>query len=145
MSSDLAILADQVVLAINAAPPAPGVLAVRRMSPVIDLATMGEGVHLTVIPRSLTPTPGTRGGAMYDMAIDVGVQRRVDPDNLAACDAMLTIVQAIIVRLYAGNLPGLAGLRPISIENDPAFAADHLANFRVFTSVLTVTYRVTIQ
>lgn len=145
MSSDLAILAEQVVLAINAAPPAPGAIAVLRMSPVMDIEKMGDDILLSVIPRSLTPTPGTRDDPMYDLAIDVGVQRRLNPDDLPACVAMLTIVQAIITRLYRGNLPALPGLRPISIENDPAFAADHLANFSVFTSVPTITYRVALQ
>ncbi|MBL0920925.1 MAG: hypothetical protein IBJ10_02220 [Phycisphaerales bacterium] len=140
--SDLAQLADAIVAELNAGPAFdPTIVAVRKSVPVIELSKMADGIFVSVIPRSITVAGGTRAGALVDLTVDIGVQRRVDPADDAAIDEMLGLVQAIGERLYNRRLAGLPGANYVSATNEPAIAADHLERFKVFTSVLSVTYR----
>jgi len=54
----------------------------------------------------------------------------------------VALVEQIADYLRQRPLGGAPGVLWVRSANDPIYAAEHLAEDRVFTSVLTVTYRV---
>jgi hypothetical protein len=106
--------------------------------PAFELADLAD-VHVTVVPKGLEVTGATRSACQYDFHVDVGVQKKLGTDLEAETAAMLAFVDEIATFLRRKPVAGAAWVRT---ANDPAYAPDHLADKRVFTSVLTVTYRV---
>lgn len=142
MTSDFAVIAQAIVDDLNAAGLTPAFTAARALVPTLDLSTIGDAVQVLVVPRSATFDGGTRLAQFADLAIDIGVQAKVNVDDPASADPLLALVQAIGVRLRGRTLAGAPGAQWRAMSNEPAMAADHLAKFQVLTSVLTVTYRV---
>ncbi len=144
MSSDLSVLAQAITVALAAHNFGVSFTPVRRFVPITEIKAMGNAIVVQVVAKAITPTEqNTRGYPTFDFSVDIGVQKRVNPDDLAEMDAMMGLVQAIVRFLFDGNLT--IPVRPLSITNDPAYAPDHLAQHRVFTSVITATYRVALQ
>jgi hypothetical protein len=152
MTAPLIDIADAVVAALNTAanpappnppgPPAEPVFAqpftaVRKVLPVYDLAELA-GVHVTVVPRGADVTGATRSASQYDLHVDVGVQKKLGADLEAETAGMLALVDQIATFLARRPMGGAAWVRA---ANDQAYLPDHLADKRLFTSVLTVTYR----
>ena len=136
-------LSDAVAASINAGAFDPPVTAERSHLPIFDLGTVGDAIKVSVVPRSLTVAAASRSSGFFDAAIDIGVQRRVDPDDPAQVDALHGLVEQVGDRLRLSPLETLPGAQWIASEHDPLLAAEHLERLSVFTSVLTVTYRLT--
>lgn len=113
----------------------------RGYCPVVDLPAL-DGALVTVIPKSLAISAATRADGFYDCAVDIGVQRKVDPDKPAELDALMKLVEEIGDRLRGLRIAEPVAAAWLSLENEPVFASEHLAERSQFTSVLTVTYRV---
>jgi hypothetical protein len=95
------------------------------------------------VPRSLTVANASRATNVFDASIDVGVQRKVDPNDPAQIDALLDLVERIGDHLRLKRLGTLPEAQWLTSEHDPILAAEHLERLSVFTSVLTLTYRLT--
>ncbi len=139
--STLIALADAIVASLNGGTFSVPFQAERGYRPVVELPAL-ETVKVTVIPKSLAISAATRTDGFYDCAIDIGVQRKVNPDEPAELDALMKLVEEIGDHLRNRRLDGLAIAAWLSLENEPVFAPDHLEQHRQFTSVMTVTYRV---
>ena len=112
--------------------------AVRAYQPTYELKDMAA-LHVTVVPKSVTATPGSRAGNFHDYAIDVGVQKKFEQE--ADIDALMALAQEIagfLNRRRLGACPDVAWVRT---RNDPIFVPEHVGELRQFTSVITVTYR----
>jgi hypothetical protein len=141
-------IADAVVAALNAAAnPDPPVgepafsqpfTAVRKVLPAYELADLA-GVHVTVVPKGVDVTGASRSACQHDFQVDVGVQRKLGTDLEGETAAMLVLVDGIATFLRRRAMAAAAWVRS---ANEPVYSPDHLAEKRLFTSVLTVTYRV---
>ena len=139
--STIIALADAVVASLNAGPFSLPVTVQRGYRPAVELPDLAA-VKVTVIPKSLAISAATRADGFYDCAIDIGVQRKVNADDGPTLDGLMHLVEEIADRLRLHRLEAFPGAAWLAIENDPIFAPDHLEKERVFTSVVTVTYRV---
>ncbi|MEP0848610.1 MAG: hypothetical protein HRF50_17530 [Phycisphaerae bacterium] len=139
--STLINIADAVVTSLNAASFSQEVDAERRYRPTFELAEL-DALRVSVVPKSLAITGATRAANYFDCAIDVGVQKKIDPDEPAELDTMMNLVEEIADHLRMKRLSDAPEAAWLSIENEPVFAPEHLDQQRVFTSVLTVRYRV---
>lgn len=138
-------VADAVAAELNAAPVSPATFsqtfaAERLVLPIFELADLAE-LKVTVVPRSLQITGSTRAASQYEVAIDIGVQKRVGKQVDDDVEALSTLVDEIADYLRRRPLSGASYVAWVSIANEPVYAPEHLAEQRVFTSVLTVTYR----
>lgn len=136
-------IADAVVAAINAgtfAYPHP-VAAGREYVPVHELDDLVD-LAVTVVPTGLTASLLDRGSRyLFDYLIDIGIQRRTEPTN-AERDAMMYLVEQVVDLLRVNPLALPAGVaRCVGVANAPIFVPQHLDEKRVFTSVVTLTYR----
>jgi len=134
-------IADAIVQSLNAGSFSMPVEAQRCYQPVHDLSQLQQ-LRVSVVPKSLTATIAARSDSYFDCAIDIGVQRKVDADDQEALDGLMHLVEEIADHLRFHRLDAFPNAAWLSVENNPIFAPDHLEKERVFTSVLTVTYRV---
>ena len=150
MSSTLIQIADAVTAAINASGLLPaGVTAIRGYRPVVELEDL-VALHVTVVPKGVTLTGASRSLVQHDFDVDVGVQKRLPSDvsqDQAELDALMALVEQLGDYFRLKRLDGLPSFSAVpgawtKSENSPVFAPDHLEQMRVFTSVLTLTFRV---
>jgi hypothetical protein len=135
-------IADAVVAELNTAAPtliAGGFVAERHYRPVMDLRELAE-LKVTVVPRGVTITPANRAGNQSDVQIDVAVQKKVDDADSAALDELMVLVERIGDLFSHRRLAG-ASATWAKTENKPIYSAEHLEQYRTFTSVVTLTFR----
>ena len=136
-------IADAVTAEINAAAPgtfSQSFTAQRSVLPAFDLEDLAE-LKVTVVPKSVQITGSTRAASQYEIAIDIGVQKKVGTDLDAEVAVLGTLVDEIADYLRRRPLSSAPSVAWTAISNDPVYAPQHLAEQRTFTSVLTVTYR----
>jgi len=137
-------VADAIVAALKAEPLKLD--AVRAYRPEFELAEL-KTLRVSVVPRGIEITSLGRNANQHDVSVDVGVQQKVDPDDMAALDALMAKVQQIADELRLRRLElsggGSAGAGVwVKTANEPVYSPDHLQTKQVFTSVLTFTFRV---
>ena len=136
-------IADAVAATLNA-PGEPGFsqsfTAERKALPAFDLADLA-GLHVTVVPKGVEITGASRSLSQHDHQIDVGVQKKVGSDLEADVSALCGLVEEIAAFLARRPLTGVPGAAWVRTANEPVYSPEHLAEKRLFTSVLTVTYR----
>jgi hypothetical protein len=140
MAATILALADAVVAQLNTTSFSQPVVAVRHYQPVFELSEMTE-LRVSVVPRSVASKALDRSRYSYDYKIDVAVQRKVEP-TVGNLDALLELVEEIADHFRAQPLVGYPQARCIEVDNEPVYAVEHLEEYRQFTSVLTLTYRV---
>jgi len=136
-------MADAVATELNAAPTgtfSEPLTAQRRVLPEFDLQDLVE-LKVTVVPKSVEITGSTRSASQYEIAIDVGVQKKLGKDLDTEVATLGTLLDEMADYLRNRTLDQAQFARWVGIRNDPVYAPEHLAEQRVFTSVLTVTYR----
>ena len=139
MATILAI-ADAVVAQINGGPFVPSLAAERHYQPKFDLEQMTT-LHVSVVPRGVASRNLDRNRNAFDYDIDVAVQQKTDMSP-ASLDALMNLVEGIADLLRPGPLAGYPDARCVEVKNVPVYALEHLDEFRQFTSVITLTFRV---
>ena len=136
-------IADAVATELNAADPATfseTFTAQRMVLPAFDLPDLAE-LKICIVPKSVTITASTRTASQYEIAVDIGIQKKLGKDLDAGVESLGTLVDEIADYLTRRPLAAAAFAAWTGIENEPVYAPEHLTEQRVFTSVLTVTYR----
>jgi len=136
-------IADAVAAELNAAPAGtfnPAFTAVRRVLPEFDLTDLAE-LKVSVVPKSVVIAGSTRATSQYEIAVDIGVQKKLGKDLDAEVAVLSTLMDQIADYLRRRPLGAARFASWVSISNEPVYAPGHLAEQRVFTSVLTVSYR----
>lgn len=136
-------IADAVTAELNEAPAGTfdlAITAVRRVLPEFELADLAE-LKVSVVPKSVVITGSTRAASQFEIAVDIGVQKKLGKDLDAEVAALSTLMDQIADYLRRRSLTAASFAAWVSIANEPVYAPEHLAEQRVFTSVLTVTYR----
>jgi len=136
-------IADAVAAELNAAPAGtfdPAFTAVRRVMPAFELAELAE-LKVSVVPKAVAISGATRAASTCEIAIDIGVQKKLGRDLDTEVAALCTLMDAIADYLRTRPLASAPYAAWAGMDNDPVYAPEHLAGQRVFTSVLTVTYR----
>ena len=136
-------IADAVAAELNVAPAgafSEAFEAHRRVLPEFELEHLAA-LKVTVVPKRVEITGSTRAASQYEIAVDIGVQKKLGKDLDAEVAALGTLVDQIAEYLRRRSLSAAAFAAWVGITNEPVYAPEHLAEQRVFTSVLTVTYR----
>lgn len=140
--STISTLADAVAEHINAGTYAQLVSAVRTYQPAFTLEALGE-LRVSVVPRTTTVSAASRESSTYEHVLDVGVQKKLPAeDDQAAIDELLELTEAIGDRLRHTRLAGFPEAAWAGLAHEPVVSSESIEQHRVFTSVLSVTYRV---
>ena len=136
--------ADAVTAELNAAEAGSvnvAFTARRAVLPVFELAELSD-LHVTVVPQAIEMTPATRTLVQQDVQIDIGVQKKLGKDLDGEIEPLMKLVEQIADHLRWNPLQNAMDAAWVRAANEPIYSPDHLAEQRLFTSVLTVTYRV---
>lgn len=136
-------IADAVVAELNAAPAGtfdPAFTAERRVLPAFDLPDLAE-LRVTVVPKAIETEGATRAATRFDCQIDIGVQKKLGKDLDTEVAALCGLVDTIAGYLRRRPLAAAPHVVWVRTQNDPVYAPEHLAEQRIFTSVLSITYR----
>jgi len=136
-------IADAVVAELNAAPPgtfSQAFTAVRRVRPEFDLQDL-ETLQVSVVPKQHTMRAITRGATLHEPVVTIGVQKRIESDEDAETAALGVLTDEIARHLRQRPLAAMPGAVWAGTEIEPVYAPEHLAEHRVFTSVVTVNYQ----
>lgn len=139
--STIAAIADAVAAHINAGTFSQPLTAARMFQPAFTLEDLKD-LRVSVVPRTLQMSPVTRDSLAVEYVVDVGVQKKLPADNAdAVIDELLELVEAIADHLRFQRLEGFPDSAWVGISNEPVVSSEALEQHRVFTSVLSVTYR----
>lgn len=137
----VAEIADAVVAQINAGAYPLAFTASRVPLPRFDLSKAGTAIKVCVLPGTVETSAASRVLSQYEIAVEVGVQRRIGMTTNADLDEMLAIVEAIGDQLRMRDLAGYPVATFSGFANEPVMDWEHLEQHGVFTSLMTVTYR----
>ena len=99
-------------------------------------------LRVSVVPRSVARSKALdRNRDGFDYRIDVSAQRKIEPTS-GNLDVLMELVEEIADHFRSHPLAGFPQARCTELANEPVYATEHLEEFRQFTSVLTLTYRV---
>ncbi|NIA06914.1 MAG: hypothetical protein GWP14_04615 [Actinobacteria bacterium] len=115
--------------------------AERHYQPVFELKDM-KTLHVTVVPKEIEMQLATRNTSQHDCGVDVAIQKKLESVDLAEIDELMGFVEEIIAFISRRKLASVPGALWIKTANEPIYAAEHMEQFRQFTSILTLTYRV---
>ena len=113
---------------------------VRRVLPDFELADLRD-LRVTVVPKVVEITGSTRTLCQHDVQIDIGVQKKLGTDLDVEVAELCGLVEEIAAFLKKRPLAAAPHASWVRTANEPIYAPDHLSDQRVFTSVLTLTYR----
>ena len=130
-------VAQAVADALNAHEFSVAFTAERMALPAFTLEEM-QTLHVTVVPREIASSILDRARDEDEVKVDVAVQKKVASAAVEEVDPLLALVQEIADFL---NRTAMGDATWKKTENKPVYAPEHLREKRLFTSVLTLTYR----
>ncbi|MHB9070467.1 MAG: hypothetical protein ACYC54_08855 [Sedimentisphaerales bacterium] len=114
---------------------------VRTVFPNFELKELAA-LKVTVVPRSVDSSIVTRASDQDDYVIDIGVQKKLTADYEVETATLISLVTEIKDFLKLKHLTITTRIAMwINTKIDPIYSREHLAGDDVFTSVITVTYR----
>lgn len=136
-------IADAVAAELNAAEPGTfgqAFMAHRRVLPAFELPDLAD-LKVTVVPKAVLTSGASRSLAQLDVSVDIGIQKKLGSDIDTQVADLGTLVDQIADYLRRRPLAAARYAAWSGTRNEPVYAPEHLVEHRVFTSVLTVTYR----
>jgi len=135
-------IADAVVAELNGHTFSLPVTAVRAYVPQYELAEMNT-LHVTVVPKGRTKSAVGRVPRTSEHTLDVAVQKKLAGEGTVDADPLMGLVEEIDTYFDIGKrLASYPNAVCVAVANLPIFAPDHFEQFRQFTSVLSLTFRV---
>ena len=132
-------IADAVAAELNNAELSLEFTAEVNLKPEFELKDLKE-LKITVVPKSLKFSGATRLESGKEVLIDIGVQKKTaNPEQLAA---LLQLVEEIAGIFDRKRLTEYQKAVCVGIENEPVYDPEHLRQYRQFTSVATLKFRV---
>ena len=116
--------------------------AERLYQPLFELPDMQQ-LHVTVVPSGVAVLPATRKQCFIDVTVDVAVQKKFAQGDAVELDPLMALVEEIRVFFQLQRLAAYPSAVWQKTENKPIYALEHMDELRQFTSVLSLTFRVT--
>ncbi len=136
--SQIADVAEAIVVALNLQTFSPVFTATRNYKPEFDLQE--KDLRVTVVPNALISSLLSRAESQSDVRIDIGVQKKVSGQvTNAEIDTLIDLVEQIAIFIRTERKFSTSFW--LSTENDPIYSQEHLKDMHQFTSVLTATLR----
>jgi len=133
-------IADAVVAELSIGAFSQSIEPQRMVLPEFGLEDLAD-LRVTVVPKAVEISGSTRSVSQYDVQIDIGVQKKLGKDLDAEVAELCGLVDEIADFLKLRSLADAPYAAWVRSANEPVYAPEHLAEQRVFTSILTITYR----
>jgi len=133
-------IADAVVTELAGGAFSQSITPLRRVLPEYELADLKD-LRVTVVPASVEIEGASRVLSQHDVRIDIGIQKKLGKALDTEVAQLCGLVEEISGFLKRRPLAATPYAIWVKSANEPIYAADHLAEQRAFTSVLSVIYR----
>jgi len=137
--SKLTEIADAVTAKINDANLVPSLVAERTLLPIFELKDL-KTLKVSVVPKSRKITQDARCHTSDEIEVDIGIMKKIADDS--ELDGLMKLVEDMEGIFKAERLTGYPSAVCVKKTNDPIYDPEHLRQFRQFTSVLTLTFKV---
>jgi len=115
------------------------------LKPLLDLTERGV-LKVTVVPVSLGLEKIARGIRSGRYEIDIAVQQKLPAEEMdALIESLMDLVLEIAIFLDSRPIEYEPGKHTAAVKTEikPIYSMEHLAEYKVFTSVVTATYNLT--
>jgi hypothetical protein len=121
----------------------PAVLAIAVTPlPGVELDKLTAVPRVSVVPKSVQPQHMTRSGRADNVTIDIGIQAKIIGSPETDVPKLCRLVRTLLDFMWGRALTRAPEAVFMEAGIDPVYAPDHLQQLRVFTSVVSVTYKV---
>ena len=134
-------IADAVVAELAAHTFSEPLVVTRLVLPEFELADL-KALTVTVVPKSVGINNITRDSSSFGVAVDIGIQQKIGKDTDTEVTRLSGVVTELVSFLNRRKLSGFPAAVFVSIANEPVYAPEHLSEKRLFTSIVTVTYKI---
>ena len=107
--------------------------------PVFELKDMRE-LKVTVVPKAQSFQRLSRDTGSREIQIDIGIQKKFSGQSEA--EELLGLVEEIAAHFDGKRLTEANNAICVKVANEPVYAPEHIEQYRQFTSVLTLTFKV---
>ncbi len=130
-------------------PPAPAInlfapftfVAYRDYAPIFQLEKMGP-LTVVVCPRGKTTTMYTKSTAMQDDGVDIGILCKPANLDISSPKPILDPLMLLVQQIHdVVAFEDFSGASWIKTESAPLYSAEHLREWKQFTSVLRLTLK----
>lgn len=140
MSTSIVTLAAAVTTELATIDTGEPTTIARAYLPKKDLQDFNT-LRLTVLIQSSDLSPMTRGADQDVQEVAVAVQKRVDPDDLDAVDALVQLTETIAAHFRRRELATCPDAHHQETTIDHSAYREWLREHRLFTSLITLQYR----
>ena len=133
-------ITENVVTQLNAGSFSQTFTAVRNFLPLYELSDL-KSLRVTVVPNATAIEAKARNTTQHDVEIDIAVQQKLSKTDNTTIDPLMTLVEEIADHFRFKRLTSPDAIW-MKTENEPVYAQEHLDQYRVFTSLLTLTFRI---
>lgn len=136
-------IADALVAEISARTHSQPVLVEREYLPQLELA-QAQTLLVTVVPKGITRRTSGRNVRQQDYELDVAIRKKLQTKQQSEIDDLMSLVDEVLepFELEPRRLASYPAAIWIGTEVRAPYLPEHLHEFRQFTSVATLTYRV---
>ena len=134
-------IADAIVAELTAHTFSEPLVITRRVLPEFELADL-KALTVTVVPKSVAINNITRQSSSFQVAVDIGIQQKIGKDTDTEVARLSGVVSELVMFLNRRKLSGIDTVIFVSIANEPVYAPEHLSEKRLFTSIVTLHYKV---
>jgi len=107
----------------------------RQLEQLADMA-------VTVVPKATQVQIAGRSSNQYTHDIDIAVQQRLGSDDAVEIDPLMDLVEQIADHFRLRRLSDGTAAVWVQTQHEPIYAPEHLDQMRVFTAVITLSFRV---
>ncbi|MGD9128783.1 MAG: hypothetical protein PVH19_15510 [Planctomycetia bacterium] len=132
-------LAQSVVNELNTGEFSLEFTAVSTLLPSYELKEL-KTLKVTVVPRSQVFQRANRAQTAREVEIDIGIQKKFSGDSEAG--PLLDLVDEIANHFDGKRPTTMPSAICSKVVNEPIYAPEHIEQYRQFTSVLTLTFKV---
>jgi hypothetical protein len=141
MKSDMVLqLAEKIVQTLNAGSFALPFTAVRTLFPFYELKDLSN-LKVTVVPKSLNIITASRSSSEFDYQVDIAIQKAVkSPDDSEV--TALTELALAVAKSFRNKVYQDIGAVCFKQSIDPLYSVEHIQPPSVFTSVITLNFKI---
>ena len=110
---------------------------VRAVRPILRALA---DLTISVIPRGKEHEQFSRKLTQWDVLVDVSVQKKYDDESNIELDPLLQLAEEI-ADFFKERKALSTGATCADIDHNPIFYPPHMEKFRIFTSVITLTFQ----
>jgi len=133
-------LADKIVDTLNSGNFALPFTAVKTLFPFYQLKDLST-LRVTVVPKSVNITTASRSSSEFDYQVDIAIQKAVKtPDDIEV--TALTELVLAIAKSFRNKIYQDIGAVCFKQSIDPLYSTEHIQPPSVFTSVVTLNFKI---